>query len=856
MDIETKILKPKTETAFGNLIVLLVSAPLLQLAESLTGEVYQPVRQLAVRDEVRGIVDSLWRYKPIDIEVRVVVATAESIRQLIVGERRPAVIHFIGHGERYDYETALLIEDECGLARPLETYELRKLLDSSGYPPCRLAVLNACYSEGLANALLTSGVRHVVAVNAKDTILSATARCFSTHFYPALLNGHSVEDSFYFGKDAVITDNTLLSILDERTLEPVNWSESIKLKLLPQNGIEHQNPIPFEQTPGKLRISPWHNTNIPPVNIDPFVGRRLDIYRAVRLLHSAEEIRCILFQSIGGMGKTALAQEVGRWQHERARWLDGVWFLNLRNLTSVSQVRVQVAAVLGLPLSSAENDYLLRSEIADKRVLLILDDLDTLLLGDPAGITTLIRDLLSCSRLKLIITSRHDLPGSVPNTTYQLNRMSREDSITAFRIYAPPLENWGHDEMYQGDIEKLMGFLDGYPFPIRLAATYMKQTRCTLNALVARLTSNPRNTLRYQSELESRDSSLYASLELSYSALPPGAKEMLPLLALFPSGLIDRAAQSIFGEASLASLETLLQFSMAEERERVPCRRFALPEPARRYAESHQPPHAVSHYAPHVLSYYYRYVKELLGKSIEEVKFLISLEQANLNFFLEWGYKNEPRIDSVSWSARTTALLTSFWIATGQFQHAVTSLNQSLAIARRLEDKQGEASVYKALGNLYGFLKEHKQSLEHYEYALNIYQKLAYQLDEADMHILLGNQHRSAQNTSPALEQYDRAWQIYKDVLTNSDALFRNLKCKFDIKDSKTDSFKYVMDVYKGLRPLIRRGDRFKSWGARQATRGNVDTALRSYERALEALIQAINEVRNALRQNGFVYED
>jgi hypothetical protein len=83
----------------------------------------------------------------------------------------PLAIHFIGHGMQQSAGVALVLEDAVGTVRPFATDELRLLLGNRRRPPCQLAFLNVCHSEGLAAELIRSGVRHVVAVNAADPIL-------------------------------------------------------------------------------------------------------------------------------------------------------------------------------------------------------------------------------------------------------------------------------------------------------------------------------------------------------------------------------------------------------------------------------------------------------------------------------------------------------------------------------------------------------------------------------------------------------------------------------------------------------------------------------------------------------------
>jgi predicted ATPase len=85
------------------------------------------------------------------------------------------------------------------------------------------------------------------------------------------------------------------------------------------------------------------------------------------------------------MGKTALAEAAARWQHERNRWRDGVWWAALRNVTTASEARSRIAFALGLAPETAESDATLAGALADRQSLLVLDDLDALLHPRPPG---------------------------------------------------------------------------------------------------------------------------------------------------------------------------------------------------------------------------------------------------------------------------------------------------------------------------------------------------------------------------------------------------------------------------------------------------------------------------------------
>jgi hypothetical protein len=84
---------------------------------------------------------------------------------------------------------------------------------------------------------------------------------------------------------------------------------------------------------------------------------------------------------------------------------------------------------------------------------------------------------------------------------------------------------------------------------------------------------------------EDRETSLAATLDLSYNVLPAAAQRAFALLALFPAGLTRDAAQAI-ASIEAETLETVVRYGMAEWRGTADYAQCALPEPARRYAEA------------------------------------------------------------------------------------------------------------------------------------------------------------------------------------------------------------------------------------------------------------------------------
>jgi tetratricopeptide (TPR) repeat protein len=468
------------------------------------------------------------------------------------------------------------------------------------------------------------------------------------------------------------------------------------------------------------------------------------------------------------MGKTALALAAARWQHERNRWSDGVWLVTLRNVASAHDARSQIGLALNLDPKAAESDAALAAALRDRHILIVLDDLDALLTHDHSGTAALLTALLGARRLKLITTARRDLPGRVHHHRIDLKRLEGRDAQIAFIAFAPPISDWG--AWTTDDWFNLHRFLDGYPFPIRLAATAMKQARLGLRDLLRRLQENPQGTFRYPGDEEDRETSLAATLDLSYNLLPANAQQVFGLLALFPAGLTRNAARDILEEASEAALETLVQHGMAEWRDDGGYRRFALPEPARRYAEVRQPLNALATYAPPALAFFADLIDAaadaIIGGKIVEGRMVITLEQPNIERFLEWGYDHEDGSGGISRAARATAQLRNYWTLTDDRGSDATlaRVERALAAAQRVGDRLGEANVLQAIGDVQRFRGERDAALASYQQALAAAQRVGDRLGEANVLQAIGDVQRFRDERDAALASYQQALELFRAI--------------------------------------------------------------------------------------------
>ena len=156
--------------------------------------------RLALDREARAIREELERShaRQFAFETRWGVTPLDLLRA--VRELRPTVVHFAGRGQR-ESPHGLIVHSDDHRARVVSAAALNRMFGAVG--SVRLVVLNACYSAGVADAL----VPHVdCVVGMTGAIGEAAARAFAIGFYGALAGDEPVATAVAHGKAAIGLD--------------------------------------------------------------------------------------------------------------------------------------------------------------------------------------------------------------------------------------------------------------------------------------------------------------------------------------------------------------------------------------------------------------------------------------------------------------------------------------------------------------------------------------------------------------------------------------------------------------------------------------------------------------------------
>lgn len=332
-----------------------------------------------------------------------------------------------------------------------------------------------------------------------------------------------------------------------------------------------------------------------PSELTPFLGREMEL-SAIETLIGDSHNRLVTIVAPGGMGKTRLALQVA--VHMLERFPQGVYFVELDNITSAEHIVQSVAAVLPISLATNQDPKIRVLEyLRDRTILLVMDNFEHVLEG-----AAFVQEMLTAtSHVQILATSRVRLnllsetvfniggltigAASVQqNSAIQLFVQSARRTRPGFELNAATLP----------PVTRICRLVEGMPLAIVLAAAWMD----TLSAQeIGDEIAQSIDLLETEKrDVPDRQRSVRAVIESSWNQIDATAQKQMKQLSVFRGGFTRAAAQETVG-ATLRSLSQLVDKALL--RRDPESGRYSMHELLRQYTQEQLDRSAEEEHAAH-----------------------------------------------------------------------------------------------------------------------------------------------------------------------------------------------------------------------------------------------------------------
>lgn len=524
-----------------------------------------------------------------------------------------------------------------------------------------------------------------------------------------------------------------------------------------------------------------------PLDAAGFTGRDEALRQLDALSANADDraMAIAVIEGAAGVGKTALAV---RWAHHvSSRFPDGQLFVDLRGyspgpVVSGSEALARFLRALGvtgdrLPHDETERSLLYRSLLADRRVLVVLDNAD-----NARQVRPLLPGTPSCLAL---VTSRERLGGLVAREgAYRvaLDVLSEDESITLLNRLLGPRAT-----QEPGAVAELAARCAYLPLALRIAAAnLLNHPHQTVAAYTSELRGNDRlDALAVPGDDEE---AVRVAFDRSYRRLPSPARRLFRLLGLHPGTDVEPYAAGALAGTPLDTTWKMLdaltgahllyeattgRFQLHDLLRSYACEQVATEEPeaGRQAALTRLLDHYL-HTAHAAMDVVYPNRRQVSRDGTapatarpdvaeyERAMAWLEGERTNLVAAIRCAAAEGRLVHA--WTLPHT--LDRFFYLRGHLDDWIATHRFALTATRRLDDQRAEAQTLNNLGTGYLFSGRYDEANDHYRQALTVCRKTDDRLSEATTLGNLALLHLRSGRYSEALDHFQHALGLHRQV--------------------------------------------------------------------------------------------
>ena len=294
---------------------------------------------------------------------------------------------------------------------------------------------------------------------------------------------------------------------------------------------------------GDQTLKPQHN--LPKQPEAGFFGRSRELWKIDRWF--TQNTRRITLSGFGGQGKTSLAIEAGAWLQTTGMF-SRVCFVDYANFQSVDALAVAVATLATVLQHSFLDAEAVIPVLAQIPTLIILDNLEALPETALQPLLTAAKVWSEVGQTRLLLTTRSPELGhadysstSLKHRFLRLDGLAAQDALDYVQrlMQFPPEPTYGVPQ--REILLDLLELVDFHPLSIKVLVPQLKVRP------LAELGQALQQAILDTSNLEEKDRSLVASLNLSLERLDERAKALLPRLGVFQGGAFEDSLLAITG---------------------------------------------------------------------------------------------------------------------------------------------------------------------------------------------------------------------------------------------------------------------------------------------------------------------